>query len=231
MFAWTSDDLQILRLSVSVAALATLAALGPAVAVATLLARRRFWGHAALNALVHLPLVLPPVVTGYVLLRAFGTRGPIGAWLAETLGIVVAFRWTGAVLAAAVMGFPLMVRAIRTSIESVDPRLEEAAATLGASPAWRLLTITLPLAGPGILAAALYAFTQAWNEFLYALVFITNVKLRTLPVGLSGFITGDVYGWGYLMAGAVLTTLPVIAVYIYLQKYMVEGLTAGSVKG
>jgi multiple sugar transport system permease protein len=91
--------------------------------------------------------------------------------------------------------------------------------------------VILPLAGPGILAAALYAFTQAWNEFLYALVFITNAKLRTLPVGLSGFITGDVYGWGYLMAGAVLTTLPVIAVYTYLQKYMVEGLTAGSVKG
>src|SRR5437660_102271 len=108
---------------------------------------------------------------------------------------------------------------------------EEAAMIAGATRVGAFRRVILPLAAPGVLAAGLYAFTQAWNEFLYALVFITDVKLRTLPVGLSTFITGDVYGWGYLMAGAVLTTLPVIAAYIYLQKYMVEGLTAGSVKG
>jgi multiple sugar transport system permease protein len=115
--------------------------------------------------------------------------------------------------------------------ESIPEELEESAMIDGATRFGAFWRVVLPLAAPGLLAAGLYAFTQAWNEFLYALVFITNVKLRTLPVGLSSFITGDVYGWGYLMAGAVLTTLPVIAAYIYLQKYMVEGLTAGSVKG
>ena len=185
MFAWTSDDLQILRLSVQVAALATLASLGPAIAVAALLARRRFWGHAVVNALVHLPLVLPPVVTGYLLLRLLGTRGPIGAWLAERLGVVLAFRWTGAVVAAAVMGFPLMVRAIRTSIESVDPRLEEAAATLGATPAWRLLTITLPLAVPGILAGAILGFAKALGEFGATITFVSNIPGETQTLALA----------------------------------------------
>jgi molybdate transport system permease protein len=185
MFAWTPDDLQILRLSVQVAALATLAGLVPAIAVAVLLARRRFWGHALVNAVVHLPLVLPPVVTGYLLLRLLGTRGPVGAWLAETLGVVLAFRWTGAVVAAAVMGFPLMVRAIRTSIEGVDPRLEEAAATLGASPAWRLLTITLPLAGPGILAGAILGFAKALGEFGATITFVSNIPGETQTLALA----------------------------------------------
>jgi molybdate transport system permease protein len=185
MFAWTPDDLQILRLSVQVAALATIAGLVPAIAVAALLARRRFWGHALVNAVVHLPLVLPPVVTGYLLLRLLGTRGPVGAWLADTLGVVLAFRWTGAVVAAAVMGFPLMVRAIRTSIEGVDPRLEEAAATLGASPAWRLLTITLPLAGPGILAGAILGFAKALGEFGATITFVSNIPGETQTLALA----------------------------------------------
>jgi molybdate transport system permease protein len=180
-----TSDLQILRLSIQVAAIATLAALVPAIAVAALLARRRFWGHTLVNALVHLPLVLPPVVTGYVLLRIFGTRGPVGAWLADTFGIVLAFRWTGAVLAAAVMGFPLMVRAIRTSIEGVDPRLEEAAATLGASPAWRLLTITLPLAIPGILAGAILGFAKALGEFGATITFVSNIPGETQTLALA----------------------------------------------
>ena len=210
MLHWTYDDLQILRLSVTVAALATLAALGPAIAVATLLARRRFWGHAAVNALVHLPLVLPPVVTGYFLLRAFGTRGPIGGWLADTLGLVFAFRWTGAVLAAAVMGFPLMVRAIRTSIESVDPRLEEAAATLGASPGWRLLTITLPLAAPGILAGALLAFAKSLGEFGATITFVSNIpgETETLPLAIYSFTQvpgGDAMAWRLSIVSVVLS--------------------------
>jgi molybdate transport system permease protein len=185
MFAWTPDDLQILRLSVQVATIATLVTLGPAIAVATLLARRRFWGHALVNALVHLPLVLPPVVTGYLLLRVLGTRGPIGAWLNETLGIVFAFRWTGAVVAAGVMGFPLMVRAIRTSIESVDPRLEEAAATLGASPGWRLVTVTLPIAAPGILAGAILGFAKALGEFGATITFVSNIPGETQTLALA----------------------------------------------
>ena len=180
-----TSDLQILRLSVQVAALATLAGLVPAIAVAVLLARRRFWGHTLVNALVHLPLVLPPVVTGFLLLRVLGTRGPVGAWLAETFGIVLAFRWTGAVVAAAVMGFPLMVRAIRSSIEGVDPRLEEAAATLGASPAWRLLTITLPLAVPGILAGAILGFAKALGEFGATITFVSNIPGETQTLALA----------------------------------------------
>jgi molybdate transport system permease protein len=185
MPAWTPDDLQILRLSVQVAACATLASLVPAIAIAALLARRRFWGHALVNALVHLPLVLPPVVTGYLLLRLLGTRGPIGGWLADTFGLVLAFRWTGAVVAAAVMGFPLMVRAIRTSIESVDPRLEEAAATLGAAPLWRLLTITLPLAAPGILAGGILGFAKSLGEFGATITFVSNIPGETQTLALA----------------------------------------------
>ena len=185
MLAWTSDDLQILRLSLQVAALATAASIVPAIAVAALLARRRFWGHALVNALVHLPLVLPPVVTGFLLLRLFGMRGAIGAWLHDALGIVVAFRWTGAVLAAAVMGFPLMVRAIRTSIESVDPRLEEAAATLGASPGWRFLAVTLPLAAPGVLAGAILGFAKALGEFGATITFVSNIPGETQTLALA----------------------------------------------
>jgi molybdate transport system permease protein len=188
MLAWTSDDLQILRLSVQVAALATATAIVPAIAVAALLARRRFWGHALVNALVHLPLVLPPVVTGFLLLRLFGMRGAIGAWLHDTLGIVVAFRWTGAVLAAAVMGFPLMVRAIRTSIESVDPRLEEAAATLGASPGWRFLAVTLPLAAPGVLAGAILGFAKALGEFGATITFAGNFPGTTQTMPLAVYL-------------------------------------------
>ena len=126
MLHWTSDDLQILRLSVTVAALATLAALGPAIAVATLLARRRFWGHAAVNALVHLPLVLPPVVTGYFLLRAFGTRGPIGGWLADTLGLVFAFRWTAAASTAPVQRNAKTSPSVSASQPPIGPRVPKA---------------------------------------------------------------------------------------------------------
>jgi len=141
---WSAADLAIVGLSLQVACVGTLATLPIAIVVALLLARGRFWGRSVLNAVVHLPLVMPPVVTGYLLLRLFGRRGPIGAFLEDVFGIVLAFRWTGAALAAGVMGFPLMVRAIRIAIEQVDTRLEEAAASLGASPAWTIATVTLP---------------------------------------------------------------------------------------
>src|SRR5947209_495044 len=137
---WTA-----VRLSLRVASVATLVSLPFGIAIAMVLARGRFWGHALLNGLVLLPLILPPVVTGYVLLLLFGRRGSIGAFLADHFGIVFSFRWTGAALACGVMGFPLLVRAIRLSIESVDARLEEAAGTLGANRAWVFLTVTLPL--------------------------------------------------------------------------------------
>jgi len=172
-----------LRLSLLVGVTATALALPLAIWVAWLLARRDFWGKAALNAFVHLPLVLPPVVTGYLLLIAFGRTGLVGRFLEETLGLVLAFRWTGAVLAAIVMGFPLMVRAIRLAIEAVDPKLEEAARTLGA-PEWAVFrTVTLPLILPGILAGGVMGFAKAIGEFGATITFVANIpgETQTLP--------------------------------------------------
>ena len=153
------------------------------------LARWSFPGKQALNGLVHLPLILPPVVTGYLLLLTFGTRGPIGSVLADW-GIVFAFRWTGAALAAGVMAFPLMVRAIRLSIEAVDPKLEQAGATLGAAPLWVFLTVTLPMALPGIVAGAILAFAKAMGEFGATITFVSNIpgQTRTVPSAIYAFL-------------------------------------------
>jgi molybdate transport system permease protein len=181
---WTA-----VRLSLQVAAWATLASLPPGILVAVALARWSFPGKQLLNGLVHLPLILPPVVTGYLLLLTFGTHAPVGAALKE-IGIVFAFRWTGAALAAAVMAFPLMVRAIRLSVEAIDPRLEEAAATLGASRGWVFLTVTLPLALPGILAGAVLAFAKAMGEFGATITFVSNIpgQTQTLPSAIYTFL-------------------------------------------
>ncbi|HEX8416364.1 MAG TPA: molybdate ABC transporter permease subunit [Methylobacterium sp.] len=182
MLDLTPDEWTAIALSVKVATVATLASLGPGLLVAMLLARGRFPGRSVLDGLVHLPLILPPVVTGYLLLLAFGRRGWIGAALAE-VGIVFAFRWTGAALACAIMGFPLMVRAMRLSIEAVDRRLEQAAATLGARPSAVFLTVTLPLAMPGILAGCILAFAKAMGEFGATITFVSNIpgETQTLP--------------------------------------------------
>ena len=181
-FGLTPDEWTALALSLKVALLATACSLGPGLLVAWLLARKRFPGHALLDGLVHLPLILPPVVTGYLLLLAFGRKGFFGAWLAE-FGIVLAFRWTGAALACAVMGFPLMVRAMRLSIEAVDAKLEQAAATLGANPLAVFLSVTLPLSLPGILAGAVLAFAKAMGEFGATITFVSNIpgETQTLP--------------------------------------------------
>jgi molybdate transport system permease protein len=185
----TPEEWQAVTLSLQVASLATLASLPLGVLAALALARGRFRGKLALDGLVHLPLVLPPVVTGYVLLLLFGRRGPLGAWLEQTFGIVLAFRWTGAALAAAVMGFPLMVRAIRLAIEGVDRRLEEAAGTLGASRFWTLVTVTLPLAWPGIVAGAVLCFAKALGEFGATITFVSNIpgETRTIPAAIYGY--------------------------------------------
>ncbi|OLF75238.1 molybdate ABC transporter permease [Maricaulis sp. W15] len=185
----SAQEWQAVTLSLRVAAWATLLSLPPGLSVAHLLARGRFPGRSVLNALVHLPLILPPVVTGYLLLLAFGTQGPVGALL-EPFGIVFAFRWTGAVLAAAIMAFPLMVRAIRLSIEAVDPRLEQASATLGAGPAWVFLTVTLPLALPGVVAGAILAFAKAMGEFGATITFVANIpgQTQTLPTAIHAFL-------------------------------------------
>jgi molybdate transport system permease protein len=171
-----------LRLSLWVACWATLLAIPLALWTAWVLARKEFWGKSALNAVIHLPLVLPPVVTGYLLLTLFGRSGPVGRVL-ETFGLSVAFHWTGAVIAALVMGFPLMVRAMRLAIEAVDPKLEEAAATLGA-PKWAVFgRVTLPLIMPGILAGAVMGFAKAMGEFGATITFVANIpgQTQTLP--------------------------------------------------
>jgi len=181
-FGLGPDEWQAVLLSLKVATSATLVSLPLGLAVAWLLARRRFPGRALLDGLVHLPLILPPVVTGYLLLLAFGRRGVLGAPLAEW-GIVFAFRWTGAALACGVMGFPLMVRAMRLSLEAVDRRLEDAAGTLGASPFLVFLTVTLPLSLPGCLAGAVLAFAKAMGEFGATITFVSNIpgETQTLP--------------------------------------------------
>jgi molybdate transport system permease protein len=183
---FTPEELTAIRLSLRVAFWAMLGSLPLGVGIGLLLARGRFWGKSLLNVAVHLPLILPPVVTGYVLLLLFGRRGPLGRLLEESLGIVLAFRWTGAALACAVMGFPLMVRSIRLSIEAVDRRLEDAAGTLGAGPFWVFATITLPLILPGVLAGMILSFARAFGEFGATITFVSNIpgETQTLPTAI-----------------------------------------------
>lgn len=186
----TPAEWQAVALSLRVSLWATAISLPFGMLAAYALARWSFWGRPVLNGLVHLPLILPPVVTGYLLLMAFGRRGFIGAYLDQWFGIVLAFRWTGAVLAAAVMAFPLMVRAIRLAIEAVDPKLEAAAGTLGASPAWVFLTVTLPLILPGVIAGAILAFAKAMGEFGATITFVSNIpgQTQTLPSAIYTFL-------------------------------------------
>lgn len=185
----TPDEWTAVQLSIKVASWAMVASLPPGILIALLLARGKFWGKSILNGIVHLPLILPPVVTGYLLLLSFGRRGPVGAFLAENFGIVFSFRWTGAALACGIMGFPLMVRAIRLSIEAVDRKLEAAAGTLGANPLWVFGTITLPLILPGIIAGMVLSFAKAMGEFGATITFVSNIpgETQTLPSAIYTF--------------------------------------------
>ena len=208
---FTPAETTAILLSLKVAATAALASLPVGIAVGWLLARRRFFGKSLLDALVHLPLVLPPVVIGYALLVWMGHNGAIGRFLHEHLGISVAFRWTGAALASAIMGFPLMVRAIRLSIEAVDRRLEQAASTLGAGP-WRVFfTVTLPLAWPGIVAGAVLGFAKALGEFGATITFVSNIpgETQTLASAIYGLmqVPGGEAGIWRLAAVAVAISL------------------------
>lgn len=191
MAEWlTPDEWLAVALSIKVSLWATVLSLPFGLWIGWLLARRRFFGQTALNAAVHLPLILPPVVTGYLLLLAFGRHGPAGRVLESVFGLILAFRWTGAVLAAAVMAFPLMVRAIRLSFEAVDPRLEQAAATLGASPPMVFLTVTLPLILPGIIAGSVLAFAKAMGEFGATITFVANIpgQTQTMPTAIFALL-------------------------------------------
>ena len=215
MLDLTPDEWIAIRLSLRIALVATAVALPFGVAVAWLLARKDFWGKALLDGLVHLPLVLPPVVTGYLLLITFGRRGLVGSFLAD-IGIVFSFRWTGAALACGVMGFPLMVRAIRLSIEAVDRKLEDAAATLGASGMWAFLTVTLPLALPGVIAGMVLAFAKALGEFGATITFVSNIpgETQTLSAAIYTFTQipgGDAAAFRLVVIAVVIALLALIA--------------------
>ena len=208
---WTA-----VRLSLRVASVATLVSLPFGLAIAVLLGRGRFWGLTLLNGLVLLPLILPPVVTGYILLILFGRRGPIGSFLEEHLGIVFSFRWTGAALACGIMGFPLMVRAIRLSVEAVDRKLEEAAGTLGANRAWVFLTVTLPLIVPGIIAGMILSFAKAMGEFGATITFVSNIpgETQTLPSAIYTFTQvpgGDAGAFRLTLVSIVIAMLALVA--------------------
>lgn len=213
---WTA-----IHLSLRVSLVAMLVSLPFAIAIAMVLARGRFWGKSILNGVVHLPLILPPVVTGFLLLILFGKRGPIGAFLAEYAGIVFSFRWTGAALACAVMAFPLMVRSIRLSIEAVDRRLEQAAATLGAGPIWVFLTVTLPLVLPGIIAGMILAFAKAMGEFGATITFVSNIPGETQTLSSAIYTFTQVPGGD---AGAFRLTL--ISIVISMAALMVSEVLA-----
>jgi multiple sugar transport system permease protein len=204
--------------SVFVAVSSTLLATAVGTIGAYALARLKFRGRGFMASATLITYLVPPSILFIPLYK-------------QMQGLGMANSLSGLIAAYPSFTVPFVTWLLMGYFESIPEELEEAAMIDGATRFGAFYRVVLPLSAPGVLAAGLYAFTQAWNEFLYALVFITDGRLRTLPVGLASFITGDVYGWGYLMSGAVLTTLPVIAAYIYLQKYMVDGLTAGGVKG
>jgi molybdate transport system permease protein len=201
---WTA-----VRLSLWVSSLATVVSLPFGILIAYLLARGTFWGKSILNGIVHLPLILPPVVTGFLLLIAFGRRGVVGAFLDQYLGIVLSFRWTGAALACGIMGFPLMVRSIRLSLETVDRKLEEAAGTLGAGPLYVFLTVTLPLILPGVIAGMILSFAKAMGEFGATITFVSNIPGETQTLSAAIYTYTQVPGGD---AGAMRLTLVAIAI-------------------
>ena len=223
MFDITPTEWTAILLSLRVASVATLVATPLGIALAFVLARRDFWGKSLIDALVHLPLVLPPVVTGYLLLLAFGRRGPIGGFLADHFGIVFAFRWTGAALACGVMSFPLLVRPIRLSIEAVDRKLEQAAETLGAPP-WRVfLNVTLPLALPGVLAGMVLGFAKAIGEFGATITFVSNIpgETQTISSAIYSLIQtpdGDTAALRLVIVSAVIAIAALIGAEVFARR-------------
>jgi molybdate transport system permease protein len=215
----SADEWTAIELSLRVALVATLAALPLGLVIAWLLARKAFWGKALLDGLVHLPLVLPPVVTGYLLLISFGRQGPIGAFLADTVGLVFSFRWTGAALACGVMGFPLLVRAIRLSIEAVDRRLEDAAATLGANRPRAFLTVTLPLALPGVIAGMVLCFAKALGEFGATITFVSNIPGETQTISAAIYTFTQVPGGDAAALRLVLVAIAISLAALVLSEW------------
>src|SRR5215469_8082244 len=223
-FGFSPEELTAIKLSLRVGFWAMLGSLPLGIAVALLLARGRFWGRSLLNVVVHLPLVMPPVVTGYFLLLLFGRRGPLGRLLEQGLGLVFSFRWTGAALAAAVMGFPLMVRAIRLSIEAVDTRLEQAAETLGAPSLMVFATITAPLALPGIVAGMILAFARAIGEFGATITFVANIPGETQTIATALYSATQIPG-----GETVAARLTIVAILIAFAALVVAEILAARV--
>jgi molybdate transport system permease protein len=225
VFELSIEEWTAIQVSLKVALVATAASLPIGIFTAFVLARWRFVGKTVLDGVIHLPLVLPPVVTGYVLLILFGRRGPIGAFLADYFGIVLSFRWTGAALASAVMGFPLMVRAVRLSIEAVDRRIEAAAGTLGASPLWVFFVVTLPLSLPGVLVGAILCFAKALGEFGATITFVSNIPGQTQTIAAAIYTLTQIPGGD---AGALrLTVISVlIALSALIASQVLQRLTA-----
>jgi molybdate transport system permease protein len=209
----TAVETEVLLLSLQVSLWAVACSLPLGIFTAWLLARRDFIGKEVLNGVVHLPLILPPVVVGYLLLVLLGRRGPLGAWLFDAFGVTVAFTWKGAAVAAAVMAFPLMVRAMRLSLEAVDRKLEQAARTLGAGPARVFLTVTLPLMAPGILTGAILAFARSLGEFGATITFVSNIpgETRTLPLALFSLIQSPGGDAGALRLVIIAVVLAMVA--------------------
>jgi len=213
-------------LSLKVAATAVAFSLPVGIGVAWLLSRGRFWGKGLLNAVVHLPLIMPPVVTGYLLLLTFGRKGAVGAFLDEWFGIVFSFRWTGAALAAGVMGFPLMVRAIRLSLDAVDQKLEAAASTLGANPAWVFLTVTLPLSLPGVAAGAVLAFAKSMGEFGATITFVSNIPGETQTLASAIYTYTQVPGGDIAAMRLTLISIAISIAAVFASEWLSRRLTA-----
>ena len=225
VLAFSPEELTAIRLSLRVAFWAMLGSLPVGIAVALLLSRGQFWGKSLLNVIVHLPLVIPPVVTGYILLLLFGRRGLIGEFLADRLGIVFAFRWTGAALACAVMGFPLLVRSIRLSLDAIDRRLEDAAGTLGANALWIFVTITLPLILPGILAGMILSFARALGEFGATITFVSNIpgETQTLPTAI--YMLVQVPGGDFAALRLTLVSIAISMLALFASEALIERAT------
>lgn len=223
MFDFTPAEWTAILLSLRIAVVATLFATPLAIGLAWLLSRYDFWGKALLDAVIYLPLVLPPVVTGYLLLLTFGRRGLIGEWLADNLGIVFSFRWTGAALACGVMSFPLLVRPIRLSIDAIDRKLEQAAQTLGAAPWQVFFTVTLPLAMPGILAGMVLGFAKALGEFGATITFVSNIPGETQTISaaiysLTQTPSGDIAALRLVIVSIVLAVAALVLSEIFARR-------------
>src|SRR5438874_6123560 len=220
MLELSPDEWVAVRLWLKIALVATAVALPFGLALAWLLARKQFWGKTLLDGLLHLPLVLPPVVTGYLLLISFGRRGPIGAFLADHFGIVFSFRWTGAALACGLMGFPLIVRPIRLAIEAIDRRLEDAAATLGANQFWVFLTVTLPLAMPGLIAGFVLGFAKALGEFGATITFVSNIPGETQTISAAIYTLTQIPGGDAAAGRLVLVALGIALLALVVSEWL-----------